>query len=109
MKTVYIITAFQTISRFQVKNLSYPDFGERWCVGWYEDFLEAETAVVNNWGNLHNDMYEYAIIEEMEPGICMSDRNRFLYKWNSACDQYERIEDDKIPQEVKTCSNFGIG
>ena len=64
-----------------------------------------EASEQDYWGvDMHNNFYEYAIIERIEPGIFMVDTDRVIYQWNN--DKYEKIE---TPKELTTVSNFGIG
>lgn len=101
MRTIFLVTTFQTIN-----DEVPPTFGERRCVGWFDNFNEAENAILNNFEDMHNSMYKYAIIEEMDPGILAVDNinKRCLYKWQN--NKYEKIE---IPKCLECVSNFGIG
>ena len=99
--TIYVVTVFQKIDNSLDSSLT---FGDRRCVGWFESMDEADWAVTNNIADMHNNFYEYAIIERIEPGIFMVDTDRVIYQWNN--DKYEKIE---IPKELTTVSNFGIG
>lgn len=109
MKVIHVVTVFQKISHEPLLNDSsryMPDFGNRRCVGWYEDIHEAKCAVENNFSNIHEDDFNYAIIETYEPGILCNEIARELYKWNSTTNSYELID---IPVELSKVSNFGIG
>ena len=108
METIFLVTVFQKIAKSNYdKNL--PDFGDRRCVGWFNNKNEAIFSLENNIGNIHTDernVYEYAIIEEVEPGIMQVDINSILYKWNNNIYGYKEIDKDPL---VKTHCNFGIG
>lgn len=109
MKAIYTVTVFQKISHeplFEDPSRYIPDFGDRRCVGWFDNFQEADCAVTNNFSNMQDDMYEYAIIEKIESGILLADIDRTVYKWNKEKNQYEAIE---TPIELSKSSNFGIG
>jgi len=93
---------FQTIKLDESSSMPY--FGDRRCVGWFESFSEADYAIRHNHKNIHNDMYNYAIIEVMEDGVLINETNRVLYKWNGQ--QYEPIAEPEILSKYR---NFGIG
>lgn len=102
MQEIYTITAFQRIRPTNLTN--FADIGDHRCVGFYFDKNEAETAVENNFNNIHENLYEYVIIEKMHPGVKLPDHDRKLFKWTGA--SYCQI---KIPELLKHMSNFGIG
>ena len=109
MKVIYVVTVFQKISHNHVNdedNTYIPEFGERRCVGWFESLSEAKYAVENNFSNIRDDLYNYAIIEQMEPGILIPDIDRFVYIWDKNTKLFTPIE---TPEELSKVSNFGIG
>ncbi|MBQ8218470.1 MAG: hypothetical protein IJZ79_01860 [Bacilli bacterium] len=109
MKAIFVVTVFQKIDHEPLlddPSKYLPNFGERRCVGWFDNFQEADYAVINNFSNMHDDFYEYAIIEKIESGILTVDIDRVVYKWNSEKSQYEAID---TPVELSKSSNFGIG
>lgn len=101
MTTIHTVTVFQKIEK---SNTKYPNIINRRCVGYFADFDEAENAVLENFSDIHENMYDYVIIEEMEPGLKLSDITRSLYHWNG--NSYEKID---IPETLKYLSNFGMG
>lgn len=107
METIYTITVFQKISHNDsIASPHIYDFGDRRCVGWFDCFEEANCAVENNFSDMRDDIYDYAIIEKMEPGILTVDLERVVYKWNEEKHSYEKIA---TPPELAHASNFGIG
>lgn len=102
MDKIYTITVFQTLKPTSESNLI--DFGSRRCVGWYKSKDEAANAVENNFSDMHDYIYNYAIIEEMDMGVKLPDISRSLYKWDNTC--YKQVE---IPKSLYRYSNFGIG
>lgn len=101
MTTIHTVTVFQKIEK---SNTKYPNIINRRCVGYYNNFYEAENAVLENFSDIHENMYDYVIIEEMEPGLKLSDITRSLYHWNG--NSYEKID---IPETLKYLSNFSMG
>lgn len=107
MERIYTVTVFQKISHnTSLASQHIYDFGERRCVGWFDCFDEANCAVENNFSDMRDGTYDYAIIEEMEPGILTVDLARVVYKWNEQKCGYEKID---TPPELTHASNFGIG
>ena len=105
MEKIYVVTVFQKISPRLICPNIY-DFGDRRCVGWFSCIDEANCAVENNFSDIHENMYDYAIIETMEPGLHIPDSHRMVYKWNNEKNSYEKIV---TPPELLHASNFGIG
>lgn len=99
---IFTITAFQRVIQSNIKGL--PDIGDHRCVGFYPNYFEAENAVLENFNNIYDNMYEYVIIEKIEPGVKLHDLGRTLFKWNGS--KYEKTQ---IPELLKELSNFGIG
>ena len=103
MKTaIYVLTEFQ---RIKVEG-NLPSFGDKRCVGYFDTFDEANFAVENNFHNIRDDMYDYAVVEEMNPGIKIPEKSRQFYKWDNTAAKYNQIP---VPIEVADFSNFGIG
>ncbi len=103
MTGIYLITVIQKIENTS-DNLH--EFGDIRCVGYFESKEEADNAVVNNWCNIHDNMYQYAIIEYIEPGILLQDLHRYFYEWNEEKKQYEPKNE---PKSIKGYCNFSIG
>ena len=101
MTTIHAVTVFQKIEK---SNTKYPNIINRRCVGYFAHFDAAENAVLENFSDIHENMYDYVIIEEMEPGLKLSDITRSLYHWNG--NSYEKID---IPETLKYLSNFSMG
>lgn len=74
------------------------------CVGFYHDLTSAIESVQNNDGDMHENYYKYAVIEEKFPGINCTNtfHNWFVWfdSWYIPCD---------VPDTYKNMINFGIG
>lgn len=106
MEKIFLVTVFQKITKSKY-NSNLHDFGDRRCVGWFKDKNEAEFSIENNINNIHDgltNIYNYAIIEEIESGIMPVNINSSLYEWKN--NKYEKIYNEPITN--KYC-NFGIG
>ena len=80
-----------------------PDFGDRRCVGYYNNLEDAMRAI--SICNLHRDSYEYCIIEEIEEGVYKDTPQRWLFKLNEE-NEYVQIAE---PQIISNVRNFGLG
>lgn len=98
---IYTVTGFQ---KAELNNFKLPEIGEHRCVGFYPTFFEAENAVMENFNDIHDNMYQFVIIEEISPGIKQLDTRRSLYQWDG--NKYVNIP---FPIILKQLSNFGIG
>ena len=104
MQAIYIVTVVQKIDLEEIDGCLLTNFGTRRCVGWFDNFDEANNAVENNFSNMHDDMFEYVVIEKIESGILVVDSEQYVYKWNG--EGYINIE---TPNAMINVSNFGIG
>ena len=62
----YFITVFE---KLDIDNLGWPDYGSNRCWGFYTDKDTAFQAVHENWTDMEETIYHYALIEEYEEGI----------------------------------------
>lgn len=77
------------------------------CFGYKKIFEEADQAVKENWCDINETIYDYAVIEYIEEGIhqvCFE--KRWFYKFNYDKEIYEAMDE---PEEVKHFCNFSIG
>lgn len=97
---MFFITAFQELDSEigGIKNSR--------CFGYYPHFETANNAVKNNMCDINETIYDYAVIENIEPGIHSIYTDRWFYKFNYKTGMYESIEE---PKEVMHFCNFAIG
>jgi hypothetical protein len=97
---MYFITCFNTDEKYGV--------GASRCFGYYEDFETADQAVRENWCDMYEYTYSYAVIEFIEAGIhsIAEKENRKTYKWDNTIKGYLPCEE---PQEIEHYCNFAIG
>lgn len=100
MNEIFTIT---TCEKLEANEFGWPEFGDIRTIGWYPSFIEAEWCVRQNWGDIWETCYTYAIIEWVEPGLYPSTK-RWYYKWNKG--GYEPIEE---PICMKHIANISIG
>ena len=59
-------------------------------VGWFPTLAEAEACVRENRGDLHETVYTYAVIEELEAGLYPIPIGQDWYEWSG--NGYRRCE-----------------
>ena len=108
---IYLITVMQKIEEVVSKSgkrTGIPDFGDTRVVGYYFTYDDARETVVNNAGDIHETIYDYALIEKVAPGIyngATSD-SRSVFKYNKAKERYDPVEE---PAFLSNICGIGIG
>ena len=108
---IYLITLLQkldeVVSRIG-KKTGIPDFGCSRVVGYYFTYDDARDAVVNNYGDIHETIYHYALIEKVRPGLYQgaTSDSRSFFAYNLAKDMYDPIEE---PEFLSHIAGIGIG
>lgn len=98
---MYFVT---TIGKFRKTDDGYDDIR---CVGYFKLFNQAEFAILNNCGDIHETNYQYAVIENFGPGLYPLDlEENWWYEWNKDKEEYVRINK---PEIFKGFVNFAIG
>ena len=102
---MFFITALQKIE--PSKEWLF-DFGGQRTFGYYETFEDAVYAVNHNVCDLHEYLYEYCLIEELEPGIhpTCTKESRTLYKWDTEKRGFFLVPE---PPEMECLINFALG
>jgi|WetSurMetagenome_2_1015567.scaffolds.fasta_scaffold241695_2 hypothetical protein len=77
------------------------------CIGYHFSEKLAIKEVEHNGGDMHEDSYEYAVVEEVKDGLYDINRKETWFKWNEAREKYE-ILDEKPEMFRRTCC-YGIG
>ena len=98
---MFFITVFE-----RPKNGGKLLLGTQRCWGFYFDLAIAVNAVKNNLTDLWETIYDYAVIEEIDQGICFEAKQCQWYKFNTKTKKYENI---KKPGWAKGLCNFAIG
>lgn len=103
MDKIYTIT---TLDRLVKTEFGFPDFGNTRTVGWVGNLEIAKEIVVNNYGDIWEYSYDYAVIEEVEEGLYPLCKDRWFYQYNEELKQYVPIQE---PDWMKMYVNLGIG
>ena len=99
----------EKVSMFFVTTLYVDKNGELCtsrCVGYFETYEEAKDVVLNNILDIFERLYNYAVIEEVSPGLYELDLNPHWFKISDDYDSYHEIEKPKFAEHIV---GFGIG
>ena len=103
---MWFVTVVETI----IENSEYlngmTDTGVFRAWGFYSDKEKAIQSLHENWTNMRDDFYDYALIEEYEEGIANVTGNRQWFKWDEKRLGYFEIEE---PNGVEDIDCFALG
>lgn len=85
---IYTIMVFSEIKE---NKYGLPDIKCERVVGFYVDKNKAFQAVKENWADIHEYTYDYALIEEVSEGLYDAPSTRWFFKFNKDLEQYEEI------------------
>ena len=98
---IYLITMFEDLSS-EERCFRKPSR----AVGFYRSLHEAEIAIINNYGDIRECLYDYAVLEEIEEGLYPLSLNRKVYKFNEKTGKYHPIPE---PGYLKHIYGMTIG
>lgn len=108
---IYLVATIKNIqSKIEAKlngmfGIAY--IGETRTVGYFTTLEEAKKCIEENWGDIQEHYYKYAVIEEVEDGLYKSINSESIwYKWSNTQDRYIQI--DK-PAQLSNEFGFTIG
>ena len=99
----YFITVFEHIA---MDENGWTDSGRTRCWGFYTDKETALQALHENWTDMWETMYDYAIIEGYHEGISHYTGYRQFFKYIPERNGYFEIDE---PKSYEHYCNFGIG
>lgn len=83
--------------------------GDRRTVGYFESFIDATWALNKNLGDMHETIYDYAVVEEFEPGLypvrCFDHRKLFEYDYGK--NGYFEIKEPECAKRIGNFANIG--
>ena len=99
---IYAITCMTKFEELIInnKNSGFPDFGATAFMGFYHNFDDATESVIENACDINETCYDYAVIEEITPGLYSYPRYRWFYKFNRNKNEYEPIEEPKFMNHI---------
>lgn len=92
MNKIYVIGCGNIVTTEFANGKSGTDFTVVSLPGWYSTFEAADEAVRNNYADIWEHAYDYAIIEEVSEGLYNPDADGKFYKYNTEKGIYEPIE-----------------
>lgn len=104
-KTIYwFITVFEKVET----DRGWPDIGARRVWGFYTDKEVALKALHENWTDMWETCYDYAVLEPYYEGISgIGDReDRQFFEYDADKDGYFEIDE---PREVRHVAGFAFG
>lgn len=96
---MYFITVFENVAE-------WPNTGDQRAWGYYYKFADAKRAVENNLTNLHENCYNYALIERIDQGICGYAEQMQWYVWDYENQRYTEMDQ---PESMKRLCNLALG
>lgn len=77
-------------------NRDLPDYGDIRAVGFFHSYEDAEIRLHENTLDLHECIYNYAVLEELMPGLYPKVVRRQFFKYDKAKDGYVEIPEPEI-------------
>ena len=100
---MFFITCFSKVAKDE---LGWLDMGSTRCFGFKETFEKAEEALNGNYCDMWEYLYDYAVVEEMDPGIHPEVKNRWFFKYDQEKNGFFRMEE---PEEFAHYCNIALG
>lgn len=100
---MWFITVFQKV---EPDPSYFANFGASRTWGYYKDRDEAVLALHENRTDMWEYLYDYALIEKIEEGICSYASSRQWFKYDLEQGGYFEIDE---PECVRNVCNFAIG
>ena len=100
---MYFITCFRKVTK---DDLGWLDMGETRTFGYYDNFDDADKALKDNYCDMHETIYHYAVVEKIDAGIHHIAEKRWFYKYDKEKDGFYPIEE---PKEFEHHINIALG
>ena len=100
---MFFITCFSECKRDEH---GWLEMGASRVFGYYEDFETCEQALNENWCDMFEYLYTYAVVEHIEPGIHSICEERWFFEWDNDKKGFFRIEE---PKEFEGFINIALG
>lgn len=98
---------FITVFRKHGKNdLGWHEYGAMRTWGYYADHDTALRALHENWTDMWEYLYEYAVLEEIGEGICPTPKSVQWFRFDMERNGYFEID---MPEDEDAYSAFALG
>lgn len=77
--------------------------------GFYNSYNEACAAVSDNRGNMEECLYDFLVVEYIEPGIHPLVLIEEWWKWNTQLHRWDKIEKGEVPKSFIGVTNWALG
>lgn len=101
---MYFITCFEKCKTHS--ELGCFDGGSSRCFGYFETLYDATKALNENWCDMHETIYWYAVIEKIGEGIHPEVEEEYWFKYDIEKDGFFRIEK---PEAAYLTCNYALG
>ena len=98
---MYFITCFEKIDSDEYGL----NIGDRRVIGYYHTFGSVNSALKKNICDIHETIYNYAVVEEILEGIYPEVTDRWFYKYDKEKDGFYPIEE---PKEFEHSTNIAL-
>lgn len=98
---MYFITCFQ---KYETDRFGWPDIGCGRTFGYYKDREIAIRMVELNNLDIHERLYDYAVVEYIPEGLYNIAEERLFFKWNENTRMFEQTE-----EFIDFCGNYAFG
>lgn len=98
-KPIYVITTFEHLP----PEGQYMNIGCSRTPGYYFELETAQKAVEENWCDIWEHCYDYAVICEVEPGLYPCPTPIQYYKYNKNKDEYVKTSEPKEVIYFRIC------
>ncbi len=85
---MYFITCFQ---KYEIDKNGWIEIGCSRTFGYYNDRDVALEAVRDNWCDIQERIYRYAVVEYIEEGLHNPATDRCFFEWNESTKTFEAI------------------
>jgi len=96
---MYFVTAVRSPRFFQ--------FLKRRCFGFYNIHADASAAIETNVGNLHDEAYDFVVLEQIAEGVPTVIENRWWYEWDDRRGYVLTDEPDFVQNCARPAWAFG--
>lgn len=100
---MWFITVFE---KFEINEYGFPDHGCMRTWGYYSDHETALQALHENWTDMWECCYAYAVLEKIGGGIAPSAEYTQYFKYDRERDGYFEM---RAPEHYDHFGNFALG
>ena len=94
---IYTITC---MTRLEKNENGWPEYGALAFMGYYKEKDTAIQAVKENWADIAERCYDYAVVEEIDEGLYSLPRRKWFFKYDVDKDIYNEIEEPDFMKHI---------